>query len=62
MIELQEYAQKVHEMRVAQNEYFRTRAQVAMDRAKKIEKEVDQMTKQIVLPAPAVQDPQAKMF
>jgi hypothetical protein len=46
MINIKEFATKVQEMRQAQNEYFRTKQFAAMDRAKKLEREVDTMVKE----------------
>jgi len=43
-------AETVQQMRSAQNEYFRTKAPIAMAKAKKIEKEVDDMVKVFVRP------------
>ncbi|TDQ12215.1 hypothetical protein [Pedobacter metabolipauper] len=50
MEDLKEYAALVERMRIAQNEYFRTRAQVAMSVSIKLEKLVDEATESILGP------------
>jgi hypothetical protein len=51
MITLIEFAEKVKEMRIAQKEYFRTKASVALVQSKKLEKDVDQICGQVGIPA-----------
>ena len=50
MENLKEYAALVERMRTAQNEYFRTRAKLALNVSKKREKEVDEATDLILGP------------
>jgi hypothetical protein len=51
MITIVEFAEKVKEMRIAQKEATRTVASIAKDRAKKLEKQVDDICKQVGIPA-----------
>ncbi|WP_316778301.1 hypothetical protein [Pedobacter antarcticus] len=50
MKDIKEYAAFVERMRTAQNEYFRTRAQLALNVSKKREKEVDEATESLLGP------------
>jgi hypothetical protein len=47
---MQNYVQKVIEMRTAQKEYFRTRDQHHLLTAKRLEAHVDQLSKQLQSP------------
>jgi len=51
MSELLKFADVVKQMRLAQKEYFRTRSSKAMENAKKLEKQVDQMVDEVGVPA-----------
>jgi len=55
MVEILKFAETVQQMRSVQNEYFRTKAPVAMAKAKKLEKEVDDMVKTVIPPIPSNQ-------
>jgi hypothetical protein len=49
-MKIEEYAALVERMRTAQNEYFRTRAQTAMNVSVKLERQVDEATETILGP------------
>lgn len=57
MIDIVKFAETVQQMRTVQNEYFRTRVPMAMAKAKKLEKEVDDMVKAVLPPVPSAQKP-----
>ena len=60
MEDIKEYAALVERMRTAQNEYFRTRAQVALTVSVKLEKIVDEATESILGPDRIIN--QTKLF
>jgi len=59
-MEIKEYAALVERMRTAQNEYFRTRAQLALNVSIKLEKLVDESTESILGPDRIIN--QTKLF
>jgi hypothetical protein len=54
-MDIVKFATSVQQMRNAQKEYFRTRSGIALTDSKKLEKEVDDMVKTIITPAPSNQ-------
>jgi hypothetical protein len=54
-MDIVKFATSVQQMRNAQKEYFRTRSGIALTDSKKLEKEVDDIVKTIITPAPSNQ-------
>ena len=55
MTHISKFAETVQQMRTAQSEYFRTRSSIALQKSKKLEKDVDDMVKCHAKPAPISQ-------
>lgn len=60
MKNIDEFIEAVKKMRKAQNEYFRTRSGIALNEAKKLEKQVDEMLPQDISPIKNQEQP--KLF
>jgi len=59
-MDIKEYAALIERMRITQNEYFRTKAQVALTVSVKLEKMVDEATESILGPDRIIN--QTKLF
>lgn len=59
-VTIEQLAQKVREMRAAQNKYFSTRSNGALTESKRLEKQVDEMVSRIEAPPPGAE--QTSMF
>jgi hypothetical protein len=55
MTDISKFAESVQQMRTAQSEYFRTRSSIALQKSKRLEKEVDDMARVYAKSAPISQ-------